>query len=232
MINPLDLQQTSTRHIPVPPHVFSSPAHRVSPSHRGEERPIVRKWVTRPTAWQPPHRKYIYPCVWSQVCSSHLFRLLFPPTEISFDGRRHGRDGGQDDGGSRRHERRLVRALRRHSGGLCVQQAVWRNDCDIDLMLPGGSLPASSSPPSPQRMGHSWAQTRTSRRAAALPRFRPFLFRFFLFCFPFNWQVSTSSKSIDFLYVTRGNGCGAFIYLAHHSWLLKQKDRYISKDPC
>lgn len=42
----------------------------------------------------PTPEIYSSMCVWSQVCSSHLFRLLFPPTAISFDGSRWGRARG------------------------------------------------------------------------------------------------------------------------------------------
>lgn len=67
-------------------------------------------------------------------------------TAISFDEREKGSGGVNGDSWG---------PLQADTGGLCCAAGSMEKACDINLMLPRGSLPTSSSAPSLQRMRRS-----------------------------------------------------------------------------
>lgn len=116
---PLDSLQTSTRYIPVPALVFAalrpSECLRVTAEKRGQ---LCLNGSQDPRR-DKPYTGNIFGvcvCVWSQVCSSTLFRLLLPRRLALMGGRKGAVVWRATRGGPRRQTLAVC----------VVQQAAWR----------------------------------------------------------------------------------------------------------
>lgn len=84
-------------------------------------------------------------CVCGHKSVPHIIQVIVT-TAISFDEREKGSGGVNGDSWG---------PSEADSGRLCGAAGSMKKACDIDLMLPRGSLPTSSSAPSLQRMRRS-----------------------------------------------------------------------------
>lgn len=157
---PLDSLRTSTRYIPVPALVFAalrpSECLRVTAEKRGQ---LCLNGSQDPRRDKPYTGNIFGVCVC--VVTSlflHIIQVIVT-TAISFDGREKRSGGVKGDSWG---------PPQADTGRLCCAAGSMKEACDIDLMLPRGSLPTPSSAPSLQRMRRSWPRHANSKSCCSV----------------------------------------------------------------